>query len=328
MNNFLFTSFSTLKKTLKHILNEDEITPNIFAIGLTNVCNLSCPLCVTGLNKQQKSKQFMKYELFTQIIEKIRGVDGLIQLYKWGESVLHKDFIKILRYCNQYDLNTELSSNLSLHNIDEKLEAMVKFRLKHLIVSFDGINQEDYSRYRVGGNLNLVLSNLKKLSDYKKEHKSVYPIISLQYLCNKYTTNQIQVIDENYKEWGADNYYFCDMTTMFKDRDNTKALQWFSAEEISRRQYLDVNFSMLGKKCPFLYNYMIIEQDGSIPPCCWSTDPKDDFFQWDNTMTIKQMFNTDNFKIARKMFKDKKTIKKLACNDCSIFLTYAQKTSI
>ncbi|MDY0187009.1 radical SAM/SPASM domain-containing protein [Syntrophus buswellii] len=321
MNEDLLAGFSALKSVLRQTFTRGYI-PRIFAIGLTNVCNLSCPLCITGLKRQQKSKQFMTYELFTSIIDKIREFHGLVQLYKWGESLLHKDFINILEYCNVYDLNTEISSNLSLPNIDEKLEAMVRFRLKHLIVSFDGINQEDYSRYRIGGDFNLVLWNLNKLSDYKKAYNSVYPVISLQYLRNKYTTNQIKVIAENYTKWGADRYYSCDMTTVFKDRDTARAFQWFSEEEIARRKYLDVNFSMLGKRCPFLYDYLIVEQDGSIPPCCWCTDPADDFFQWDNTMTIQQMYNTDKFKRARRMFQDRKAEETLVCNDCSIFLTY------
>lgn len=324
-----------LVKLIKKLFSNNSVilfakveAPKILVIGLTNICNLNCPLCVTGLRLQKKNKQFMNYELFTQIIEKIKDFKGLVQLYKWGESLLHKDLVKILEHCNKYDLNTEISSNLSLYNIDEKLEAMVKFRLKHLIISFDGINQEDYSRYRIGGDFNLVLSNLKKLSDSKKKYNSNYPIVSLQYLRSKYTTNQVDVIDKNYRTWGADRYYACDMTTIFKDRDNNKALQWFSEEEIAKRKYLDVNFSMLGEVCPFLYNFMIVEQDGSMPPCCWATDPVDDFFQWDNSMTIKQMYTTIKFKKARRCFEKRVLVKSLPCWNCSILISYLDKENL
>lgn len=304
------------------LISSNNIIPKILVIGLTNICNLNCPLCVTGLRLQKKNKQFMNYELFTQIIEKIKDFKGLVQLYKWGESLLHKDFVKILEHCNQYDLNTEISSNLSLLSIDKELEAMVKFRLKHLIVSFDGINQEDYSRYRKGGDFNLVLSNLRKLSNYKQKYNSSYPIISLQYLSSRYTTNQIEVIDKNHRSWGANRYYTCELTTVFKDRDNNKALQWFAEDEISRRKYLDVNYSMLGKVCPFIYDFLIIEQDGSMPPCCWSTDPADNFFYWNNDMTIKQMYNTSKYKKARRCFTERVVDKNLPCWNCSILISY------
>jgi MoaA/NifB/PqqE/SkfB family radical SAM enzyme len=274
---------------------------------------------------QQKKKEFMKFELFTQIIHKLTGFRGLVQLYKWGESLLHKDLITMLEFCNRYDLRTEISSNLSLHDIDDKLEAMVIFKLKHLIVSFDGVNQDDYSRYRIGGDFSLVLENLKKLANYKKKHRSAFPFISLQYLVSKYTSNQPDIIRQNYKKWGADRYSLDEMTTLFKDRDNTRVAQWFTAEEIKRRKYLDVNYSMLGEKCPFLHNYMIVEQDGSIPPCCWSTDPRDDFFHWDNAMTLKQMYHTEKFNIARRMFNNEKTSASIVCNDCSIYLSYIQR---
>lgn len=310
---------------LKQVL---ESPPTTYIVGITNICNLRCPLCVTGLRQQKKNPQFMEFGLFRQIIEKIRPYAQLVQLYKWGESLLHPRIIDMLAVCDSYDLNTEISSNLSVENCDDVLEALVRYRLRHLIVSFDGVTQEDYSRYRVGGKLNLVLDNIRKIKEFKIRYHSEYPVISLQFLRNKFTEDQVNVIEDNYRQWGADKYYVCDMTTVFKDRDLDTARHWFSDQEIAQRRYLDIDVSMHGKPCHFLYNTMIIEQDGSIPSCCFATDPKDDFGRWDNSKSILEMYNSDRFIQARTMFREKRHCRASACDDCCVFTTCLGESGI
>ncbi len=299
--------------------------PSIYIIGLTNVCQLHCPLCVTGLRRQTKGLKFMDIELFKDIVEKVKDYATLLQLFKWGESLLHKDFVEMLRYTNRYNLNTELSSNLALDGIEDKLEAMVKYRLKHLIVSFDGVTQEDYERYRRGGRLDVVLKNIRLLAEIKKRYNRREPKISLQFLKNKYTGNQIEILKQRYKEWGADEFYIDEMTTVFKERDIQTYRQWFDEDEINRRGYLDVPSNMLGKVCYFLYTTMIIEQDGSIPACCFTTDPKDDYSNWDGTKTVNDLFNSERFVNARKLFRQRGSDTSLTCNDCSVFLSFKSR---
>lgn len=300
--------------------------PSQYAIGITNICNLQCPLCITGIRQQKKAVKHMNYGLFTRIIDKIRPFAKLVQLYKWGEPLLHEDLIKMLEYCNRFDLNTEISTNFSLKNMDDKIEAIVKHRLKRLIVSFDGVTQEGYSRYRKGGDLSLVLRNIQKLSSLKKRDKSLYPRIILQYLRNKYTTPEIlQELKRSYAQWGADEYVVCDMTGIFKDKDMGRAREWFSDEDIKQRPYLDIDRSLYGCFCPFLYDFMVIEQDGSIPACCFATDPAQDFGHWDDNKTILEMYNSELFRRARSMFIRKKANQGCVCTDCGVFLTYALK---
>lgn len=318
--NNLLNSYEYEKQVLKL-----KSVPKVVAIGVTNICNLQCPLCITGLRKQEKTPKHMDWELFVQIIEKIKDTAEVVQLYKWGESLLHPRIIDMFKYCSQYDLFTELSSNLSLENIDDKLEAMVKYRLKHLIVSFDGVTQEDYSRYRRGGTLETVINNIKKIKEFKEKYNSEYPKISLQFLKNKFTKNQIEILEENYKNWGADEYYTDDMTTIFKDKNKDILTEWFDEDEIKTRKCFDIPSFMHEKICPFLYEIMVVEQDGSIPACCFATSPKDDYSKWDNSKTIQEMFNSKSFVEARKMFKNKKQNINLTCNDCYTFTSYCAK---
>ncbi len=319
------------KREANRLLNQYEYSmqalelrsvPSVYIIGITNACQLHCPLCITGLRRQTKEVKFMDIELFKDIVDKVKDYAVLLQLFKWGESLLHRDFIAMLKYTNRYNLTTEISSNLAIDNIDDKLEAMVKYRLKHLIVSFDGVTQEDYERYRRGGRLDVVLKNIKTLADIKKRYSRAEPKISLQFLINKHTGNQIETIKQRYKGWGADEFYVDEMTTVFKDRNHGIYKEWFTDDQIRQRRYLDVPSNMLGRVCYFLYTTMIIEQDGSIPACCFTTDPKDDYSVWDTNKSIQEMYNTDRFVSARRLFRDRAKDESLTCNDCSVFITF------
>lgn len=304
-----------------------QSNPVTYILGITNACNLRCPLCITGLRQNEKPSAFMDFDLFRDIIDKVKEYACAVQLYKWGESLLHKHFIEMLQYCNRYDLNTEISTNFSLKHIEDKLEAMVKHRLKNLIVSFDGVTAEDYQRYRIGGDFQLVCDNIIKLQNIKRHYQSSYPKISLQFLRNRFTQNQIEVLHQEHKRLGADSYYVCDMTMPFKDHDLEKARQWFSEDEIRHRRYLDIDVSMHGKLCYFLYTTMIIEQDGSIPPCCFSTKPADDYGKWESRKTIGEMYNSARFVQARTIFKDKTRSAGSTCDDCTVLRTYLETDS-
>lgn len=309
-------------KTKIHLLSK----PYIYVLGLTNACNLQCPLCVTGLNKQTKKIEFMDIKLFHDIIRKIAPYASSVLLYNWGESLLHPYFEEVLELSHYNNLRTSISSNLSLSDIDNKLKAMVKYELNHLIVSFDGTDQEDYSRYRQGGNYEIVKRNISKITEYKKKYNSIYPIITLQYLVTKHTSKQINYIKNNYKTIGADRYEFYPITSVWGDNKGALLKDWITEDEYKKRSYFDIDFGFLGKRCDFIYSTMIIEQDGSIAPCCYTTNPMDDFTHWDDSKPITQMFNSEKFLEARKLFSDNNYLNdNIACNRCSMLKGFRKK---
>ena len=149
-----------------------------------------------------------------------------------------------------------------------------------------------------------------------------YPRIILQVLTNKHTGDQVKVIDKYHKSWGADEYIVYPILSLFQDENNKT--DWFSETDLRQRKYMDFNPSLLGKVCGALYNFMIIEQDGSIPPCCTSINPENDFSKWDNAKELTDMFNSTKHISARRQFKNYHSDKSILCHDCSIYLSYLE----
>ncbi len=56
--------------------------------------------------------------------------------------------------------------------VDIFWQDLVKSGLDYLVVAIDGVTQNVYQKYRTNGNLELALSNLKKIIKYRKEYKS------------------------------------------------------------------------------------------------------------------------------------------------------------
>jgi MoaA/NifB/PqqE/SkfB family radical SAM enzyme len=293
-----------------------------YVLGITNACNLNCPLCITGLREQKKAIKHMDFDLFQEIINKIKNYAIWVQLYNWGEPLLHPKLVDMVALCTKHNISTQISSNLSLKNVDNILHGLVSNGLRHLIVSFDGLTQKEYSRYRVGGDLNTILNNIVKLKEHKEDMGLKFPIIDLQFLKNRHNEFQIDTLKKEYKKFGADKFTICDMTGIFKDNNVEKYKYWFEEDDIITRKYLDVDQRMLRNVCQFLYNIMIIDQDGSIPPCCFSTDPADDFGGWDSNKTILEMYNSEKFIAARKIFKEHSYDKDVCCSNCSVVLSY------
>ena len=89
---------------------------------------------------------------------------------------MHKKFPEIIKlaHCrkiftvvttNGYFLTRELSRELILSGLD------------YHILSVDGATDETYRKYRIGGQFETVLSNIREIVDLKKELKSSSPFV-------------------------------------------------------------------------------------------------------------------------------------------------------
>lgn len=176
INNF-FEKFQPLKvKTL-----------NLDVAG----CNLKCAMCprggLCGLKNNQKG--LMDFELFKRIIKKV--VDekyklGMVQFGNWGESLLNPLFPEMVRYAKSELGPILVSVTTNLTYLKDPAE-IIESGLDIMSVSISGMTQEVYSKNHVGGNINVVLSNLKKLIYYKKKLNSniQLTIFFHDYLYNK-----------------------------------------------------------------------------------------------------------------------------------------------
>ena len=74
----------------------------------------------------------------------------------------------MIRYASQSPHKIRSTTSVNLNAVtDDQIKGLLTLNLDALHISIDGVTQEVYEKYRVGGNLETVFNNLKKLI-YKK----------------------------------------------------------------------------------------------------------------------------------------------------------------
>lgn len=95
------------------------------------------------------------------IIDQLPDLQTLL-VYGFGEPFLHKDLIPFLEYVkkNRPDVFVAISTN-GLPLSPRKIEAIAQNALvDKLVFAIDGVNQDSYAKYRVGGKVSIALKNM------------------------------------------------------------------------------------------------------------------------------------------------------------------------
>ena len=173
-----------------------ESKPYHIDIEPTNICNLKCPLCSTGIDAKTRKKGTLTFEKFKHLIDESKDTILQLSLQNWGEPTLVTDLPKMIRYAVDSGVFVRLSTNLSIKYPVGYLEQFIKSGLGRLIVDIDGTTQDVYEKYRQNGNLNTVLKNLEDAIKIKKQNKLQYPIIQARMLVMKHNEHQIDEFKE------------------------------------------------------------------------------------------------------------------------------------
>lgn len=142
--------------------------PGIFTIETTLACDLRCPECAIGGGMIKRSKALMSFEQFKIIADKIRPYARYVYLHIWGEPLLNPDIFRMISYTARF-ARTNISTNgMSLTR--EKAEALISSGVSEVIVSIDGVSQEVYEQYRVGGEVRKAFEALAILNEVNVQH--------------------------------------------------------------------------------------------------------------------------------------------------------------
>ena len=239
--------------------------PPALMLEPTNICNLHCPLCLTGNGKLLRPKGMMSLSLFKKICREVQNKIGMLILWNQGEPFLNPDFYAMLEFAARKKFYTMTSTNASLELDNERI---VKSGLQKIIVSMDGITAETYNKYRVNGNFELVLKNMQDLVRRKEKLPGSKPYLVWQFIVMKHNENEIEEVQKIAKELKVDKLEF-------------KTAQIYSSEDLAflpaghkYNRYLQQgdNFILktkLKNRCRRLWTQPVINWDGEMNICCY-----------------------------------------------------------
>lgn len=136
--------------------------PFRYFFELTYRCNLACPYCYVG---NERNKNELTLDEWKKVIEQIPFYS--IVTLVGGEPLLRKDFIEILESTSKKVLNkVHVVSNGILIN-DEIIKAFIRYKLLLLSVSLDGYGKNHDKNRGKDGIFNKIISNLENLKAQK-----------------------------------------------------------------------------------------------------------------------------------------------------------------
>ncbi len=316
-----FFNFWRIEFQLRGGVTEVNGYPYEWEIDTTNICQLKCPLCHTGLGNIHREKGFMSFETFTKAIAEIKDYCIWLSFYSWGEPFLTKDIDQYVAHAHKARIATIISSNLNKPLTPEMAERVVRSGLDVLICSIDGVTQDVYEVYRVGGRLDRVLANLRLLAETKRRLRSKTPYIEWQFIVMRQNQHQISEAQKLAREIGADGIVFKKVDFPLGEEDTEVARHWLpkGIEEFERKYPFERPYGEHGVRCWRLWRSGVINWDGGYAPCCFLTDKKDDFGNI-NTHSIKQIRNNELYRSARELFKiDGKPAHRVGCVTCPAY---------
>ncbi|MFC1718040.1 radical SAM/SPASM domain-containing protein [Candidatus Poribacteria bacterium] len=308
--------------------------PYMLVVDPTNVCNLHCPLCPTGLGKSGRRKGMMVLETFRAAIDQLSEYAVEVIIYNWGEPLLNNRIYDMIRYASEQNIVTHLSTNLTMLT-KASAEQLITSGLDHLRVSIDGVSQETYSQFRMGGSYHQVVSNLQLLIQIRDKLKSRLPLIDWYFLVMKHNEHEIPEAIEIARRLGVDYTHFVKIIpvdtfhhaelSFLKDKSDPLAVQWLPANEAFKhdqsKPYLH------SAHCPWLWRYAVINYDGSVAPCCY-VDNKDTDLGNILESNFREIWSNEAFRASRELSRKASAAKeheKLVCYHCNY---YKHSTSV
>jgi MoaA/NifB/PqqE/SkfB family radical SAM enzyme len=258
--------------------------PKAIIIEPINVCQLKCPLCPTGLQKVAAEPVTMPLETFKTILAKVPFVSA-IGLHRAGEPFLAPDILAMIKYAAGKKIFVVLSSNFSFVRPSEFFSGIVESGLGRLIVSLDGASRGSYEKYRIGGDFDLVVGNIKKLLAAKKRMNSKKPEIVWQFLVNRFNEHEIDTAKTMARESGVKlDLRPLDMSDNLVDIPMDTTIEWRKAfwlgnnlKYICEQYKGDFRYPIHKGICPELFTNLEITAEGKVLPCCGTWDKTSSF---------------------------------------------------
>jgi len=241
--------------------------PPILNIEPVNICNLKCPLCVTGSGQMKRPRGKMEFDVFKSVVDEIADRIIYITLYSQGEPYLNPRFNEFVAYAKTKGVYVNTSTNA--HYFDEQTaEATVKSGIDSMIISLDGVTQESYEHYRRGGDLQTVLDGIRNLVAAKQKLNSKTPYLFVQFLVMKHNEHEIPAIKKLARDLRVDRLLIKTTQVMTYE----EALEWLPENDKYRR-YTVTEKDFKVKKgtgaCPRPWLTTLVDWDGLVVPCCF-----------------------------------------------------------
>ena len=246
--------------------------PYTISVEPTTSCNLRCPECPSGLRQFTRDTGRISLEMYHSVIDQLHPDLFYLILYFQGEPYLHPLFFHMAEYAAKKKIYTATSTNAHFLT-DHLARKTVESGLDRIIISLDGLDQETYEKYRVGGSMNKVIGGTRNLVKWKKELRSKTPYIILQFIVFSTNEHQVPALRKLAGELGVDKLELKSAQVYNYEEGNPLIPENESLSRYKKKgdgSYVIDN--PLYNHCLRMWRGCVITWDGLVVPCCFDKD--------------------------------------------------------
>lgn len=288
--------------------------PVSLSIEPAAICQLHCPECALGSNSIVRSNKLMDFDLYKKVIDEVEPNLLYLLLYFQGEPFLSPTIFDMITYADNKNIYTATSTNAQ--NINQTVASkIVKSGLKKIIISLDGVTQETYETYRVGGNLNKTLQAIEFINAEKKAQNSRFPAIELQMIIFRHNEHEIGAFKKIAQKMKVQKITI-KTAQIYNYTEKTELIP--TIKKYSRYKTINGNWELkkkLHNRCLRMWQSAVITTDGELLPCCF--DKNADFSYGNlNKYSVKELWNNDKaLSFRKRILSNRKSID--MCQNCS-----------
>jgi len=265
-------------------------TPLVLYVEASSFCNLECTFCPHHLDPKNLNKANMEFSIFKKIIDDLQFFESDLQMLRMcgtGDPLFNKDLPSMLDYATAHRKfkKFELITNGLLINEAKNLEALTS-NLSRLIISIEGLSDEDYQKFtnRNVRFLNFV-KKLKKLYERRqgcKIHIKIHNSVVME-------MQRRELFFEIFSDI-CDEIYIENLVDLWPETDSSyvpKTEHRFDEQEIDKITV-----------CSQIFKTMQINSDGSVIPCSIDWQAKNNLGNIKD-FSLKELWNGDTIRELR-----------------------------
>jgi len=244
-----------------------------------------------------------------------------VELSNYGEVFLNPQLLEILRFAHEKKVAVSMANGANLnHASHEILEALVRYQVTAITCSIDGATQETYVQYRVRGQFERVLENIRQINLFKTQYGTKLPRLDWQFIVFGHNEHEIPQAKRIARELNMTIRFKLSWDADFSPvRDIDHVLRETGLPAASRKAYAEkCGTEYLGSLCEQLWVQPQINWDGKNLGCCrnfWGDFGGNAFKD-----SLLEVVNNGTMNYAREMLQGRVPARvDIPCTTCSIY---------
>ncbi len=261
LTEIIGSEFADYRQQFETATRFEKLTqhPTHIDFELSYGCNLRCPMCVFGLDVNERPKEPEKKQRDLSI-DSIKNVitEGIpvglksIGVSYYNEPLLKKGVLDLCRWALKagiLDIHFVTNATLLTEEISRQI---LDIGITRLSFSLDAISRETYAKVRVGADYDQVHSNINRFLELKRQGGYDLPLTRVSLVRTRLNEHEVE-----------------EFIAYWKDRVDYYVIQeYVNITPIQEHLIPESKQSAKSFRCPQPWQRTTVRSDGTVLPCC------------------------------------------------------------